>query len=65
MEGSVDISLRWARTGDAVENVLDISPVFAETFVIALRAGAGGDFARHQAWGRARYEMRSLGRAKL
>ena len=53
LNSSVDIRLSCAGTGDAVENVLDISGTCAEAGIIAGRARAGGDFARHEAWFRA------------
>lgn len=57
-ESSVNISLRGAGGGDAVENTLDISGAFAEALIVVFRATAEGDGARHQAYLRARCKVR-------
>ena len=53
---SVDVRLRWAGTGDAVENALDKFFAFAEACVVGLAAAAGGDIAGLQAFSRTRCE---------
>jgi len=53
----VDIRLRCAGTGDAVENALDIRGAFAEAFLVGCRASAVGDSARRQACLRARGDL--------